>query len=103
MGGFADYSGSLVLQMPIREHTNVSFRPASDNRCSLISETTDGNLTTSVDFTQLLRNGRPDYAVAREYFASRKNQRWAAYVLGCVLVLMKEKGFAFSGGAFRIH
>ena len=103
MGGFADYSGSLVLQMPLREHTNVSLRLRTDSTCTLLSETTDGQLSTTVDFNQLLRDGMPDYETALAFFAARKNQRWAAYVLGCVLVLMKEKGMTFSGADFRIH
>ncbi|MFM8347885.1 MAG: galactokinase, partial [Bacteroidota bacterium] len=103
MGGFADYSGSLVLQMALREHTNVSLRLRTDSVCTLLSETTDGQMSTTVDFNQLLRDGQPDYGTALNYFSARKNQRWAAYVLGCVLVLMKEKGMPFSGADFRIH
>ena len=103
MGGFADYSGSLVLQMALREHTNVSLRLRNDPVCTLLSETTDGQLSTTVDFRQLLLDGMPDYNTALNYFSARKNQRWASYVLGCVLVLMKEKGMTFSGADFRIH
>src|SRR6478609_8022024 len=37
MGGIADYSGSLVLQWPIREATRVAVRPWGESRISMTS------------------------------------------------------------------
>ncbi len=103
MGGIADYSGSLVLQLPLKEQTHVTIRMTGNSICKLVSETPDGKLSVSIDFNQLLVNGKPDYQHARNYFMVRKNQKWTAYILGCVLVLINDKKIHFSGADFQIH
>lgn len=35
------------------------------------------------------------YAQAREFFARDPSRQWAAYVGGCIIVLMREKGLVF--------
>src|SRR4030065_818778 len=37
MGGIADYSGSLVLQLPIKEATIAAAQPASNNKIKIIT------------------------------------------------------------------
>lgn len=103
MGGIADYSGSLVLQLPLKEQTHVTVRITGNPNCKLVSDTPDGKLSVSIDFDQLLVNGLPDYQYARNYFSARKNQKWTAYILGCVLILIQEKKIPFNGADFQIH
>lgn len=103
MGGIADYSGSLVLQMPIANQTRVRFTPGNDYICKLTSTLDSGEvLQTELNYRQLLKQGEVDYAFARQLFNNDPKTAWAAYVVGCVLVLEKEKNIHFSGGSFEI-
>lgn len=94
MGGIADYSGSLVLQMPIREAAVVAVqRGRGLEGLTLISEPTDGH-TASRSYTidqhhlqYLLDNS---YDFARNFFADSEDQLWASYVVGTLIVLNQE-------------
>ncbi|KAI0504615.1 hypothetical protein KFK09_015567 [Dendrobium nobile] len=75
MGGIADYSGSLVLQ--------VSFGSELSNRAP----------TFDMDLSDFLDGDQPiSYEKAYRYFAQDQSQKWAAYVAGTILVLMTELG-----------
>lgn len=103
MGGIADYSGSLVLQMPIEQQTKVKLTLRTDYRCkikSYIGTSQPWNL--EFDYRELLANDQVDYAYAHKILAQRK-QTWAAYIIGCALVLQKEKGIEFTGATIEIH
>ena len=104
MGGIADYSGSLVLQMPIREKTSVRIRLRDDYQCVLQSETNSGeHFEASVDFRNFLTGGTVDYEFARLQFKKNQSESWIAYVLGTVLLLQKEKHIQFKGADFMIQ
>ena len=101
MGGIADYSGSLVLQMPIREAAVAGVqRDATSRQIRLVSL---GGVERSESFAfpldDLLHNGSPvDYETARAFFAATGPHRWAAYLGGAFLVLMREVGAHFDSG-----
>jgi len=99
MGGIADYSGSLVLQMPIQEHTTVALALRDDDllRIKTLSEEV-GNDFFEIDYRELLNNGKVDYSFARQKLRSLPGGDWAAYVAGCLLVLEKEKAFSGKKG-----
>lgn len=121
MGGIADYSGSLVLEMPIAEACHVALqrqpgkqpawrhteerykkagRKATMRIVSLHADDTNRAPTFDMDLTDFLDgSGSPiSYNDAREYFARDKARSWAAYLGGCLLVLMREKGAVFEDG-----
>ncbi len=104
MGGIADYSGSLVLQWPIREATLVAVQAVARRGLKLMSlaaENGRGARTLELDAAttkQLLEGG---YDAARRWFARDPALHWAAYVLGVLLVLDRERGLQFDCG-FRI-
>ncbi|KAJ7521489.1 hypothetical protein O6H91_19G056700 [Diphasiastrum complanatum] len=161
MGGIADYSGSLVLQMPIREACHVAVqrsppckqrlwrhvqarhlakkdcelsavqivtripRPkllqnefdaefvaldpekSANNNVQIIffqvsfgSELTNRAPTFDMDIADFLdENGEPiSYVAARKYFSQDSSQKWASYVAGTILVLMREQGVQFHDG-----
>ena len=103
MGGIADYSGSLVLQLPIREATIAAAQPASNNTIKIIS-LTNGESNRDNYFEMRLEeffiNSSPiDYKSAQQYFVRNESTRWAAYVAGVFLVLIKEKNISFKQGA----
>lgn len=116
VGGIADYSGSLVLQMPIREacHVAVQMIHPSKQRLwkhaqarrqgsspvlqivSYGSELSNRGPTFDMDISDFMDGGEPmAYEKARVYFAQDPSQKWAAYVAGTILVLMKELGVRF--------
>jgi galactokinase len=94
MGGIADYSGSLLLQMPIRETTRVSLTRREGHIFSAHTDTEeiDQHFEIEQDSLKGLR-----YSEAGERIRSTPGGHWAVYVLGCYLVLEKEKGLAFNG------
>src|ERR1700704_2053699 len=83
MGGIADYSGSLVLQMPIREETRVRISLRDDFHCTIQSDTQAGEqLKVSVDYRVFLQDGRVNYEFARHQFKKNPAEAWIAYIMG---------------------
>jgi len=104
MGGIADYSGSLVLQMPISQKTFVQLSLRDDFQCTVESQTNSGEtLHAQIDYRDLLEVGEINYAFAHKRFNQIASNSWIAYVLGCALVLQREKGIAFTGADFKIQ
>ncbi|CAN1816337.1 ARA1 [Linum perenne] len=120
MGGIADYSGSLVLQMPTREACHVAVQRNDPNKHKLWkhaqarqnakglgptpvlqivsygSELSNRGPTFDMDLSDFIEDGQPmPYEKAMKYFAQDPSQKWAAYVAGTILVLMKELGVRF--------
>ncbi|XWS72876.1 hypothetical protein CRYUN_Cryun02cG0077500 [Craigia yunnanensis] len=120
MGGIADYSGSLVLQMPIKEacHVAVQRNHPSKHRLwkhalarqnakgqgpisvlqivSYGSELSNRGPTFDMDLSDFMEGKQPiSYEKAKKYFAKDPSQKWAAYVAGTILVLMNELGVRF--------
>lgn len=104
MGGIADYSGSLVLQMPIARQTHVTLNLRDDFQCIFRSKLGDGEvLTAHVDYRDYLYHGQVDYKIAREKLKSNPKISWIGYVMGGAMVLQKEKGIDFRGATFEIE
>jgi L-arabinokinase len=93
MGGIADYSGSLVLELPIAEATIVALQRDQTRRISIISLVDNETRALSFDMplSDLERDGAPiEYDEARTYFGRDQSQAWAAYVAGVFLVLARD-------------
>lgn len=102
MGGIADYSGSLVLEMPIREAALAALQLRSDRLLKIVSLGADDDRDALFELSldALENEGEPiEYAAARALFASNIRSQWAAYVAGAFLVLMRECGGRFDRGA----
>ncbi len=102
MGGIADYSGSLVLELPIAEATFVALQKDDEAKLRIVSLAADK--TREVSFEMRLsdfeQNGEPiEYSAAQRYFSSHPARHWAAYVAGVFLVLRRERNFLFDDGA----
>src|SRR5687767_14164175 len=95
MGGNANYSGSLLLQMPIKQTTTVNIQERNDGVFNFRTQITKNK---TEDFTIHVSEvkDRP-LAEAGVIIRSIKGGDWAVYVLGCFLVLQKEKGIALTG------
>jgi galactokinase len=96
MGGIADYSGSLVLQLPTREATCVAAQatePGGD--LHIVSQPAEDDRPAR-SFT--LARGELDRLLAGSYESARERLRgdpgssWAAYVVGVLVVLARELG-----------
>ncbi|KAF6167317.1 hypothetical protein GIB67_043178 [Kingdonia uniflora] len=123
MGGIADYSGSLVLQLPIREACHVAVQRTHPSKQKLWkhaqarqlakgqkstpvieivsygSELSNRGPTFDMDLEDLMDGDQPiSYEKANKYFAQDPSQKWAAYVAGTLLVLMTELGVRFTDG-----
>jgi len=103
MGGIADYSGSLVLQLPIREAALVAVQPVKEPMIRMVSFGADANhraASFAMPLADFERDGEPvDYPTARAYFARDPATRWAAYAAGAFLVLARECNIHFNRGA----
>ena len=99
MGGIADYSGSLVLQWPIRESTHVTlqFQPWQFLRVVSLGGH-EGERSVDVPLG-LINAARPPYGEIRAWFAETATRHWAAYVAGVFAVLVGEHRIRFSQGA----
>jgi len=102
MGGIADYSGSLVLELPILEATFAALQRQTDRRLTIIS-LADGagqTLVFEMALSEFENAGEPvDYDTACARFQRDPAQHWAAYVAGVFLALMRERGVRFREGA----
>jgi galactokinase len=98
MGGIADYSGSLVLQLPIADATYVALQESESRTLRILSQK-----TRSIEIDLQNFDGPVEYKAARALFNKAENH-WAAYVAGVFLVLMREKNTRFEkGAALLIH
>src|SRR5262249_52957639 len=100
MGGIADYSGSLVLELPIREATHVALARTTEPVVSVVSASTRRNVREfSMSTTELDALVRADdYAEAMAYFRRERAKAWAGYIVGTLVVLARELGVRFDSG-----
>jgi L-arabinokinase len=97
MGGIADYSGSLVLQWPIRESTRVALQRRPEPVLH-IESTVAGTLSTAQVPLEIFEAGRASYDSVRRWFAAEPARQWAAYVAGVFHVLAREEHLPLDGG-----
>src|SRR5262249_4340867 len=102
MGGIADYSGSLVLQRPIAEATFAALQSLQQHTIEIVSLGRQGDSPTRlcrVSLDSLAPDGKPmDYAAARALFLDNRESQWGSYVVGVILVLMRESGVRLTSG-----
>ena len=100
MGGIADYSGSLVLELPISEATFVALQKDDSRQLRIVSLVETRVLNFELPLSALERDGEPiEYDEAQQYFNSDRTRHWAAYIAGVFLVLSRERGVRFDRGA----
>jgi galactokinase len=103
MGGIADYSGSLVLERPIAEATWAAVQRIDRPVLEIVSLGRDGY---TIPLELLAPDGAPvSYEEARRMFTRVRLKpdttydHWAAYIVGVVLVLARERGLPLTSGA----
>jgi galactokinase len=101
MGGIADYSGSLVLQYPIREATLAAIQKDSAPKISVVSLSSETENFRSFEISpeRLTSRDFGDYKAARDFFQTEAENHWAAYIAGVFAVLAGELNVKFTEGA----
>ncbi|HEY3595435.1 MAG TPA: hypothetical protein VGL13_16220, partial [Polyangiaceae bacterium] len=103
MGGIADYSGSLVLELPLSAATWVVAQAADEPSISVMSaEATELGKESGgrIALAALTPPSAPlDYAEARALFRSDPDRAWIAYVAGALVVLQHVYGRRLPKGA----
>lgn len=91
MGGFADYSGSLVLEMPIVEAAFVAVQPSAAPRVRLLSAALDAGPDRALEFSldDFKKEGLT-WAGARDFFGRDRASAWAGYVGGALTALAED-------------
>lgn len=102
MGGIADYSGSLVLEMPISESAMVAVQPTNDGMVRIVSlplddETDLRRYEVDVAALQAAAAGDPGRLASRLQ-VDDAGQHWASYIAGVFPVLIRDAGLDLAGG-----
>jgi L-arabinokinase len=82
MGGIADYSGSLVLEMPLACATYAIAQGQAERRLDVVSFRGDRAFEFSIELDDILRGDLSAPERLAAWFARRPDDRWAAYVVG---------------------
>lgn len=95
MGGIADYSGSMLLQMPIRQTTRVRIQQRAD-RLICIQSIHGKNKIDSFSIATEVIAGKT-YEQLSALLRELPGGDWAAYIVGCIAVLHREKQLPLEG------
>ena len=102
MGGIADYSGSLVLELPLAVATFVAAQETGGDEVVVESDQRGDGLgdrsgdlgaeaRAAFSLAELAAGEAPlDLAAARALFAHDPRRAWSAYVLGALVILHRE-------------
>ncbi|MDB4889372.1 MAG: kinase [Gemmatimonadetes bacterium] len=82
MGGIADYSGSLVLQLPLDRHTVAMLQPTEEPNIEVVSVRDGHEYHVSVRLDEFLHGAASTPESIADYFSVDRVGHWAAYVFG---------------------
>ncbi|MCH2174945.1 MAG: GHMP kinase [Lentisphaeria bacterium] len=102
IGGIADYSGSLVLEMPIAERCIASFQENNSHvmeAYSVNASSLGASSNVKINYADILEAGEVSFTKLRDQLAGPKS--WALYPFGCALILNQEKQTNIKG--FKIY
>ena len=90
MGGIADYSGALVLEMPIVAATWVAAQPSTTPEVVIESDdirALGGEATVTIPLAEISPERPLTYERARALLTADPRRAWAAYAAGALVVL----------------
>jgi galactokinase len=96
MGGIADYSGSLVMPMPIAEATFAAVQKQSGDAIEIFSIAEDGKALQFKMNIGDLKRASEGYDSICSWFSEA--DRWASYIAGVFFVLNTELECEFTAG-----
>jgi L-arabinokinase len=100
LGGVADYSGSLVLEMPTQVKTAVTLAGLESDK-AVVSSVAFGEISLSLPPLRDLVARQASPRELRAHLEGAGIPGWARYPLGCLLVLACETG-SFPSKGFRL-
>ncbi|HEX5073033.1 MAG TPA: hypothetical protein VFW03_07510 [Gemmatimonadaceae bacterium] len=92
MGGIADYSGSLVLEMPLACATFAVAQTQDALRLDVLSLREGRPFRFGIDLGELTAGASSTAEALAERFARDASDRWAAYVVGSVYRCLTSNG-----------
>lgn len=105
MGGIADYSGALVLQLPLALSTFALLQPRDEPWCEFATVRDGEPYWFRVELQRLVSGDLRDAEALAAWLAEREEgDRWAAYLLGVAHACLHRADAARSGAArgFRL-
>lgn len=107
MGGIADYSGSLLLQKPIRQRTFVHLQKRGDTLLRMFSadaEQSQPDPLVEIDLSQLNPGKQAiDYQALRAEIINRFGSPWCLYVAGCFILCIENNTIPPQGADIYIE
>jgi len=97
LGGVADYSGALVLQMPIRAMTCVTISPRTAPGLEFSSDH-EGTVALPWPEPRDLVSPTGEVAPLRAWLDEHRVPRWVCYPLGCLLLFCNAQDWRPQGG-----
>lgn len=100
MGGIADYSGSLVLQLPLAEAAYALVQPRRDGQVVVISGAASdlaGVNVVEMPIAEIYRYVR-QLGVLRQILSVNPATAWASYLLGVLAVVAQQADVYFYDG-----
>jgi L-arabinokinase len=98
MGGIADYSGSLVLEMPLACATFAMAQAQDASRLDVLSIRDGRPFRFGIDLGEITTGASSTSEALAERFARDASDRWAAYVVGAVHRCLTSNGIAPTHG-----
>lgn len=100
LGGIGDYSGSLVLEMPIAEAAFAAVQRVPQPGIVVASLHHNGNSArvASIPADDWLQLRSSDYSAMRQALAEVPESAWAAYIVGPILTLLRETNTTIDDG-----
>jgi galactokinase len=104
MGGIADYSGSLVLQLPLECATTAMLQPSVERTIEIVSLRAGQAARFAMSLDELLADGLISPERLAAWFDAHAEDRWAAYVVGVVYACLvrRDAGAPDDAGGFRL-
>jgi galactokinase len=84
MGGIADYSGALVLEMPLACATVAAAQRQDPRRLEILSVRADRPFRFDIDLDAVLYGDLSSPESLAAWFTDRADDRWASYIVGSV-------------------
>ena len=97
LGGVADYSGALVLQMPIRAKTCVTISPRTSPGLEFSSDN-EGTVSLPWPEPRDLVSPSGEVASLRAWLDEHRAPHWVRYPLGCLLLFCHAQDWRPQGG-----
>lgn len=105
MGGIADYSGSLVLELPLGDATYAAVQAVPEPTFTVVSILAapgeSDELRVRLPMGELTGGRATGYDEVRERLTKEPEHRWVSYVAGTLVILARERGLRPTGG-FRV-